>query len=111
MKKLLFLLLAAAALLTAGDASARTKKPVAPEDKGWWLGGEIGLWHNTVEEIDTNSFVFSPPQSSDFRMGRNLYMVFALCVQWICKDMDFFGLRSVVSRNRKFSLNLHNLEP
>lgn len=66
MKKLLVLALAATMLSAAGTASAQEKKTVDAADKGWWIGGEFGLWHNTIDEMSTNSFVLSPEVGYDF---------------------------------------------
>lgn len=66
MKRLIALLLVATALLAAGTTSAQEKKTVAPEDKGWWIGGEAGFWHNTEDGLSTNSFALSPEVGYDF---------------------------------------------
>lgn len=68
MNKSLFLLFAAAMLLatTAAAAQEKKEKNADPEYKGWWLGGEIGFWHNTAEELSSNSFVLSPEVGYDF---------------------------------------------
>lgn len=36
------------------------------QDKGWWLGGELGFWHSTVDDLGSNSFVLSPEVGYDF---------------------------------------------
>lgn len=67
MKKLFALSLAAVLLLTAGSAAAQgKKKTVNPQDKGWWIGGELGFWHTNVDDLGTNSFVLSPEAGYDF---------------------------------------------
>ncbi|MDE6069559.1 MAG: cell envelope biogenesis protein OmpA [Alistipes sp.] len=63
MKKSLFSVLAAALLLAAsGVVAQEQKKAVAPEDKGWWIGGEIGYWH----EDGMNTFALEPEFGYDF---------------------------------------------
>lgn len=66
MKKLFALLLAAAMLSAADTTFAQEKKTVAPEEKGWWIGGELGFWHNTENGLSSNSFALSPEAGYDF---------------------------------------------
>lgn len=62
MKKLFALLLAAAMLSAADTASAQEKKTVIPEDKGWWIGGQIGYWYNDGE----STYAITPEIDYDF---------------------------------------------
>ncbi len=61
MKKLISLSLATA-LLIVGTISAQEKSAPAPKDKGWWVGGQVGYWHNDGE----NTYVITPEVGYDF---------------------------------------------
>ena len=66
MKRLLALWLAAALSLAAGTASAQETTAVTPKEKGWWIGGEVGFWHNNVNDLSNNSFTLAPEAGYDF---------------------------------------------
>ena len=64
MKKLCVLGIVATMLLatTAATAQEKKKKEVAPEYKGWWIGGQIGYWNNDGE----NTYAITPEFGYDF---------------------------------------------
>lgn len=68
MKKLYVLGIVATMLLATTTATAQEKKKeAAPEYKGWWVGGEIGLWHSTdADGWATVSVALSPEAGYDF---------------------------------------------
>lgn len=68
MKKLYVLGIVATMLLATTTATAQEKKKEAdPEYKGWWVGGEIGLWHSTdADGWATVSVALSPEAGYDF---------------------------------------------
>ncbi|MCM1151479.1 MAG: porin family protein [Alistipes sp.] len=69
MKKLCTLGMLAAMLLatTAAIAQEKKEKNADPEYKGWWIGGEVGLWHSTdAEDWGTVSVALSPEIGYDF---------------------------------------------
>ncbi len=48
MKKMRMFLIAAV-LFTANNVFAQEKNDTPVQDKGWWIGGEVGFWHTTVD--------------------------------------------------------------
>ncbi len=65
MKKMRMFLIAAV-LFTANNVFAQEKNDTPVQDKGWWIGGEVGFWHTTVDELGINSFVLVPEVGYDF---------------------------------------------
>ena len=59
MKKIMMVLLAAVVCFTAaGNASA--------QDKGLWIGGKLGYWHDKTKGVKTDSFSIAPEVGYDF---------------------------------------------
>ncbi len=58
-KRLLFLL--AAALLAANSVSAQRKNDADAQERGWWLGGQVGYWYD-----GDHSFAIMPEFGFDF---------------------------------------------
>lgn len=65
MKKLSTLLLLALLLASAHGAAAQTAQPLDTRDKGWWIGGEAGLWFNTEDGFTNKSFSIAPEVGYD----------------------------------------------
>lgn len=53
MKKIIIVLLAAAASFTAADKASA-------QEKGLWIGGKLGYWHDKTEVVTTDSFSITP---------------------------------------------------
>ncbi len=53
MKKIIIVLLAAAASFTAADKASA-------QEKGLWIGGKLGYWHDKTEGVTTDSFSIAP---------------------------------------------------
>lgn len=78
MKKRLILLFAAT-LFAVGTLSAQGKNEYDAQEKGWWLGGQVGYWYNS----DYHSFAIAPEFGHDF----NRHIRFLT-------HIGFLGLRS-----------------
>ena len=59
MKKIIIVLLAAAASFTAADKASA-------QEKGLWIGGKLGYWHDKTEGVTTDSFSIAPEAGYDF---------------------------------------------
>lgn len=59
MKKIVWALLAAAAVVTLGERAAA-------QDSGWWIGGRVGYWHDKTGGVSSNSFALAPEAGYDF---------------------------------------------
>ena len=59
MKKIIIVLLAAAASFTAADKASA-------QEKGLWIGGKLGYWHDKTEGVKTDSFSIAPEAGYDF---------------------------------------------
>ncbi|MFQ8746726.1 MAG: outer membrane beta-barrel protein [Alistipes finegoldii] len=59
MKKIIIVLLAAAASFTAADKASA-------QEKGLWIGGKLGYWHDKTEVVTTDSFSITPEAGYDF---------------------------------------------
>ena len=53
MKKIIIVLLAAAASFTAANKASA-------QEKGLWIGGKLGYWHDKTEGVKTDSFSIAP---------------------------------------------------
>lgn len=80
MKKLCILLLATTALLT-------TVNKASAQDKGWWLGGQIGFWHDSDGYYKANSFSISPEVGYDFNKRWSI----GLAIGFDYVDEKYFG--------------------
>ena len=59
MKKIIIVLLAAAASFTAANKASA-------QEKGLWIGGKLGYWHDKTEGVKTDSFSIAPEAGYDF---------------------------------------------
>ena len=59
MKKIIIVLLAAAASFTAANKASA-------QEKGLWIGGKLGYWHDKTEGVTTDSFSIAPEAGYDF---------------------------------------------
>lgn len=59
-KRLLFLF--AATLFAVGTVSAQGKNDYDAQDRGWWLGGQVGYWYDG----ESHSFAIAPEFGYDF---------------------------------------------
>ena len=69
MKKIIIVLLAAAASFTAANKASA-------QEKGLWIGGKLGYWHDKTEGVKTDSFSIAPEAGYDFnkRWSCNVYI-------------------------------------
>lgn len=92
MKKFFTVLLAAAAILV-------TTETTLAQEKGWWLGGQIGFWHDSDGYDDyfgaeaTNTFSISPEVGYDF----NKHWSVGLALGFDYLDVDYYGSASVIT--------------
>ena len=59
MKKIIIVLLAAAASFTAANKASA-------QEKGLWIGGKLGYWHDKTEGVKTDSFSIAPEAGYEY---------------------------------------------